>query len=726
MKSTKSYLAKIICINIVFIISINIGFAQWISTNFTNGTFLSFAMQGTNLLAGNANGLYRTADSGVTWTTLNNSFPGSYVNAILVKDSIVLVGTAYGVYKSTNYGSTWLPDTVGLPFVFSGQCPSKTFLIKDSTVFTGLGAGGIYKRNIHSNLWTAVNNGIAAPSTTSINEFTMDANAIYAASDAQGYIYKSLNNGANWYLANSGMPFNAQIKAICCIGSTIYAGTYNNGIYKSTNQGVSWTLFNTGIPSNTQISSFVSTGSCLFAGTYNNGVYLLLGGSTIWNAVNTGLIQNKIWALLIGNGYIYAGSWDGGTNREFCKRLLSDFKPNTPGILTGINNLCAGVSSSYLCTSSNLSSSYFWSISPSSAGILSNTDTIATIIWNNTFSGLVTINVQGVNCFGNSVLSNSSNVTINPTYTNNISTAICQGDTYTFPDATTSTSTIVHTSHFSTINLCDSSIITTLTVNPTFTNNVSTSICQGDTYTFPDATTATSATVHTSHFSTINSCDSSIVTTLTVNPIYTSNVSASICQGDTYTFPDATTATSATVQTSHFSTINSCDSSIVTTLSVTSIDTAITQSGMTLTANQTGATYQWLDCTNNYSLLSGEINQTITALVMDPTYAVEITISGCVDTLSCIFILTEGINEPSNDNLFSIYPNPSSGQFTINTEGIKLKEIRVTDVLGRIVLVANINSANTTIDLSKETKGVYFVKLSDENNNSVNKKIIKE
>ncbi len=74
----------------------------------------------------------------------------------------------------------------------------------------------------------------------------------------------------------------------------------------------------------------------------------------------------------------------------------------------------------------------------------------------------------------------------------------------------------------------------------------------------------------------------------------------------------------------------------------------------------------------------------------------------------------------------SVFPNPSSGVFRIDAGNNKLKEIKVTDVLGRIVLVANINSSNTTIDLSKEMKGVYFVQLSDENNNRVNKKIIKE
>ena len=90
------------------------------------------------------------------------------------------------------------------------------------------------------------------------------------------------------------------------------------------------------------------------------------------------------------------------------------------------------------------------------------------------------------------------------------------------------------------------------------------------------------------------------------------------------------------------------------------------------------------------------------------------------------FMLGVGVPSTIKASSISIYPNPSSGVFRIDAGNNKLKEIKVTDVLGRIVLVTNINSSNTTIDLSKETKGVYFIQLSDENNNRVNKKIIIE
>ncbi len=303
-------------------------------------------------------------------------------------------------------------------------------------------------------------------------------------------------------------------------------------------------------------------------------------------------------------------------------------------------------------------------------------------------------------------------ITVNPTYTINASASICQGDTYTFPDLTTATSATVHTSHFNTINTCDSSIVTTLTVNPTYTSNASASICQGDTYTFPDGTTSTTAAVHTSLFSTVNTCDSSIVTTLTVNPTYSSNLSASICQGDTYTFPDAATATSATIHTSHFSTINSCDSSIVTTLTVnplpnvtldlSTIDTACQNWGIINLTGESpvGGVFTGLSVTGN----------TFDASIGMGTYTITYTYTdgnSCSNTATGnIYVdVCTGINETVNNNLFSIYPNPTSGQFTIVVADNA--EIIVTDVLGQLVIKTQTTQQTTNLQL--DNNGVYIV-----------------
>jgi len=83
------------------------------------------------------------------------------------------------------------------------------------------------------------------------------------------------------------------------------------------------------------------------------------------------------------------------------------------------------------------------------------------------------------------------------------------------------------------------------------------------------------------------------------------------------------------------------------------IDNDVNQIGTLLTAvQQFGATYQWLDCNNNYAYISGETNQTYTPTTTG-YFAVELTISDAcrgnqVDTSSCHLVDYSGIDELNN------------------------------------------------------------------------------
>ncbi len=318
-----------------------------------------------------------------------------------------------------------------------------------------------------------------------------------------------------------------------------------------------------------------------------------------------------------------------------------------------------------------------------------------------------------------------------PCYTNNnVSASICQGDTYTFPDATTSTTSIIHTSHINTINFCDSSVVTTLTVNPHYVINTSASICQGETFTFPDATTSTTATIHTCHLNTINFCDSSITTTLTVNSLFTKTDSASICQGDTYTFPDATTSTTATIHTSHLNTINFCDSSIVTTLTVnslpivsidlSSVDTLCQSEGVVnlIGGNPIGGTYSGI------GIIGNTFNTNIAGLGNNPiTYTITDVKNSCANsaTESIYIDACNGITAITIDNLFYIYPNPTDGHFTISLPKDNA-EIAITDILGRQIIKTN--ATQKIMYLQLDNNGVYIVNIKTKEGITARKLIV--
>ncbi|MGB3342553.1 MAG: T9SS type A sorting domain-containing protein [Aequorivita sp.] len=60
---------------------------------------------------------------------------------------------------------------------------------------------------------------------------------------------------------------------------------------------------------------------------------------------------------------------------------------------------------------------------------------------------------------------------------------------------------------------------------------------------------------------------------------------------------------------------------------------------------------------------------------------------------------------------FTIYPNPSSGIFTIQQTIVPENRFyQISDVMGRIIASGELNESNLTIDLSKAQSGVYFLK----------------
>ena len=295
--------------------------------------------------------------------------------------------------------------------------------------------------------------------------------------------------------------------------------------------------------------------------------------------------------------------------------------------------------------------------------------------------------------------------------TGNNSSTICatgsvvvNGNTY---DAATPSGTEVFTVG---PNNCDSTVTVALNVLPALTGSVTNTICatgsvvvNGNTY---DAATPTGTEVFTVG---PNNCDSTVTVALNVLPALTGSVTNTICatgsvvvNGNTY---DAATPTGTEVFTVG---PNNCDSTVTIALNVLPvIDNSITTTGTTLTANQTGATYQWLDCDNGNAIITGETSVSFTA-TSNGNYAVEITTGSCIDTSVCVNIATVGINEAANNLGLSIYPNPNKGIFTLN---IKAKNVvvEIMNTQGQIVLTKNNVNTNQQIDLSNNAKGIYFV-----------------
>jgi hypothetical protein len=155
------------------------------------------------------------------------------------------------------------------------------------------------------------------------------------------------------------------------------------------------------------------------------------------------------------------------------------------------------------------------------------------------------------------------------------------------------------------------------------------------------------------------------------------------------------------------------------------LDTSTTVVVNTITSNEsaTGATYQWLDCDNSYAVITGATSQNFTATA-NGNYAVEVT-NGCVDTSACVSITSVSIAEITNSSI-SIYPNPTNDVINIVLENQNdIINYTLTTMEGKIVKQEEDITGSVTIDISKESKGSYLLKIN--NHKSVNiYKIIKE
>lgn len=84
------------------------------------------------------------------------------------------------------------------------------------------------------------------------------------------------------------------------------------------------------------------------------------------------------------------------------------------------------------------------------------------------------------------------------------------------------------------------------------------------------------------------------------------------------------------------------------------------------------------------------------------------------------------VDEPTAVQIF-IYPNPVKGKLFIENSSETIDQIKVFNMLGKVVQVKkNINQNQTNIDLSELASGVYLVQVSTDQNQKLVKRVIKK
>lgn len=84
-----------------------------------------------------------------------------------------------------------------------------------------------------------------------------------------------------------------------------------------------------------------------------------------------------------------------------------------------------------------------------------------------------------------------------------------------------------------------------------------------------------------------------------------------------------------------------------------------------------------------------------------------------------------GIEELESLNRVEVYPNPVVGDINIVFENHGEYNIRLLDVTGKVILSTEVNAAQTAISSENLLTGVYFIQITDNDNNTVTRKIVK-
>ncbi len=213
------------------------------------------------------------------------------------------------------------------------------------------------------------------------------------------------------------------------------------------------------------------------------------------------------------------------------------------------------------------------------------------------------------------------------------------GTTYSWNTGATTASVVVSplvtTTYTVTANNggCTATATMTVVVTPPTSTNASATICQGNTYSLPSGTIVSSSGVYNDTLSNSLGCDSIIVTTLTVTPPPVGTINAVICSGQNYTLPSGAIVGNPGLYSDTVSAGGGCDSIVNVNLSVISavafagIDDIIDYGSSTTLLASGGISYSWSPATG---LSSVSTASTVASPLQTTSYTVTVTnANGC-------------------------------------------------------------------------------------------------
>jgi photosystem II stability/assembly factor-like uncharacterized protein len=213
-------------------------------------------------------GLYRSTDSGASYTSHNTGLQDYYVECIVhdpLDRDVIYLGCQSGVYKSTDRSRTWQWLREGFPpkNLYDWSAPIGALALdpqNPAVLYAGIGRprqqqfgrGAVYKTVDAGGHWSQVNTPGSLPADAIVTDLVIDprdSRRLFLA--CQYGVYRSDNGGVGWVRTIAGLPHPYVRRIALCRAQpdnlylTLRAvpgrQPWQGGVYRSTDGGLSWT-----------------------------------------------------------------------------------------------------------------------------------------------------------------------------------------------------------------------------------------------------------------------------------------------------------------------------------------------------------------------------------------------------------------------------------------------------------------------------------------------------
>ncbi len=291
-----------------------------------------------------ADGVFRSADAGNSWTPVSEQLVKKEIRAITAVENVVFVGTDSGLYRLNSEGSTLLSVgesqniravasaehrlyvavgekavNQGIGFGLPARMISATSLvlyrstdlgdswqtldfIKRKTELSSQDGLTIHVASGTSESYQKGKDGSKDSETKTTSTFKMVAveESLFAMDDKGSYY--SSDAGENWVTLDSNIPDIGDVSRLVSLNANTFYRNGKSGVYRTTDAGKTWHPFSTGLV-NTSVMNLVSVRNVLYA---NVGGELLASsnGDEVWTPVPSSL--GNITNLAKFNDVLYA------------------------------------------------------------------------------------------------------------------------------------------------------------------------------------------------------------------------------------------------------------------------------------------------------------------------------------------------------------------------------------------------------------------------------------